>query len=402
MNMAATDARLKPGTIARRRILVAPSEYPDINDGLIVNGNWAEEQTRALSSYHDVAVVYPLLTTEKCNGIEDLSYYGVRTLIVKYQHVRKTWVSPYVFAMWRGVKHASSYIKPECIHAHGLYPAGFAAVLIGRKLGIPTVITEHWGRLEERIAEGRLIGAVLKFTLRYATQMIAVSEFSAAEMRRVEMRCSPVVVSNVVAPIFFKSRPAFQCSEKGGANLLFVGSIRDYRKGLDVLLRALRSYSDLPGAHKWRLKIIGEGGKRSELDELADRLKLKDHCEFLGNRSREQVAEEMAACDLFVMPSRYETFGVVYAEAMACGKPVIACRGGPAEEIVPPWAGELVTPGDVESLARAIGHVVSKLRGYDAPRISDYARQRFGSEAVIAALSEVYERAIENSGKSGK
>jgi L-malate glycosyltransferase len=86
---------------------------------------------------------------------------------------------------------------------------------------------------------------------------------------------------------------------------------------------------------------------------------------------------------------------VVYVEAMACGKPVIACSGGSAEEIIPSWAGELAPPGDHIGLARAIHRVTSNLDGFDRARISEFAKKRFGPEAVVSAVSEVYERAIE-------
>jgi L-malate glycosyltransferase len=380
--------------IRRRRILVVPSEYPDIVDPLKFCGNWAEEQTRAIADYHDIAVVYPVLTTNGNQGIECLDYHGVRTLIVNYRHVRKTWVSPYVFAAWKGLKQARVEMQPECIHAHGLYPAGFAAVLIGGILQIPVVITEHWGRLWERIAAGRLIGAVLKYTLRRATKVIAVSHFLAKEMRELEPQCSPDVVPNIVADIFYAPCATTRRPATNDMEMLFVGSIRDSRKGVDVLLPALRTYLDLPGARKCHLSIIGEGDKRTEFEELAGRLDLQNYVTFLGNRPRKEVAIAMAGCDLFVMPSRYETFGVVYAEAMACGKPVIACAGGPAEEIVPSWAGELVPPGDYISLAHAIHRVTSNLDSYDRTRISEYARKSFGSQAVVSALSKVYERAI--------
>jgi len=147
MSVESYGERLDNNTIRRRRILVVPSEYPDIGDPLKFYGNWAEEQTRAIADYHDIAVVYPVMTTNGNQGIECLDYHGVRTLIVNYRHVRKTWVSPYVFAAWKGLKQARVEMKPECIHAHGLFPAGFAAVLIGEVLRIPVVITEHWGRL---------------------------------------------------------------------------------------------------------------------------------------------------------------------------------------------------------------------------------------------------------------
>ena len=374
--------------------MVAPSEYPDIRDPLKFNGNWAEEQTRALAEYHDVAVVYPVLTTNGNRSIECLDYHGVRTLIVNYRHVRKTWISPYVFAAWKGLREARAELQPECIHAHGLYPAGFAAVLIGRALRIPVVITEHWGQLWDRVAEWRLIRAVLKYTLRRATKVVAVSRFLANEMRELEPRCSPDVVPNIVADIFQAPSTAATRRATDEIEMLFVGSIRDSRKGVNVLLHALRTYLDLPGARRCRLSVIGEGGKRAEFEDLANRLGLQDKVAFLGSRSREGVALAMAGCDLFVMPSRYETFGVVYAEAMACGKPVIACSGGPAEEIIPSWAGELALPGDHISLAHAIHRVTSDLDGFDRARISEYAKKRFGPEAVVSALSKVYEQAI--------
>jgi len=394
MSVESYGERLDNKTIRRRRILVVPSEYPDIGDPLKFYGNWAEEQTRAIADYHDIAVVYPVMTTNGNQGIECLDYHGVRTLIVNYRHVRKTWVSPYVFAAWKGLKQARVEMKPECIHAHGLYPAGFAAVLIGEVLRIPVVITEHWGRLWERIAEGRLIGAVLKFTLRRATKVIAVSHFLAKEISDLAPYCSPDVVPNIVADIFYAPPATTPPRSTDDFELLFVGSIRDSRKGVDVLLPALRTYLEMPGARRCHLSIIGEGDKRREFEELTSRLDLQSCVTFLGNRSREEVAIAMAGCDLFVMPSRYETFGVVYAEAMASGKPVIACAGGPAEEIVPSWAGELVPPGDYISLAHAIHRVTSNLEDYDRTRISEYAKKSFGSQAVVFALSKVYERAI--------
>lgn len=391
--LAAAEQR-ENNNIRRRRILVVPSEYPDIRDPLKFHGNWAEEQTRAIADYHDTAVVYPVEAVNGNQGIECLDYHKVPTFIVNYQHIRKTWVSPYVFALWRGIKQASVRMQPECIHAHGIYPAGFAAVLVGDRLRIPVVITEHWGRLEERSSEGRLIRSVLKYTLRRATRIIAVSRFLAEEIRELEPRCAPDVVPNIVAQLFSGAAPIKPIRAKSAVEMLFVGSIHDYRKGMDVLLPALKAYLDIPGARSCHLNIIGDGGKRAEFETLARRLGIHDCCSFLGNRSREEVAAAMIACDLFVMPSRYETFGVVYVEAMACGKPVIACSGGPTEEIVPDWAGELVPPGDPVKLAYAIRRVISGLESYDQFKISDYVRKKFGSEAIVSALTDVYERAI--------
>ena len=393
---AAAEARPLPvahARVRRRRVLVIPGEYPDLRDPRQFNGNWAEEQVRAMSAYHDVAVVYPSMTKER-GRIEESLFHGVRTVTVHYRHVRKTWVAPYVAAAWRGLQHVRPELRPDCIHAHLLFPAGFAAILIGRALRIPVVVTEHHGQFKVRISENRLIERILKFTLRHATETIAVSEFLAQEMRALQPRASVTVVPNVIGPAFLESEPARALREGATCELLFVGSIRDNRKGLEELLSALRLYLDMPGARGARLTIIGDGRWRGKFEEQARSLALAEHCRFMGNRSREEVAHAMREADVFVMPSKYETFGVVYAEAMASGKPVIACQGGPAEQIVPPWAGVLVPPGDAVAIAQAIQRVADQLENYDARRISQYARESFGPEAVAAAVSRVYERAI--------
>jgi L-malate glycosyltransferase len=388
----ATAQAAQQPSLRRWRVLVIPGEYPDLKDPRQFNGNWAEEQVRAVSAYHDVAVVYPTMTEDRAR-IEECLFHGVRTVTVHFRHVRKTWVTPYLVAAWRGFKYVRPDLRPDCIHAHAIYPSGFAAVLIGRAMRIPVVITEHHGQLKVRAAQSRLIKRILKFTLRHATESIAVSRWLAEEMRELEPRATVSVVPNVIAPNFFEAEPKrARVSER--CELLFVGSIRDNRKGLEELLRALRLHLDMPGALDARLTIIGDGVKRGWFEELATTLGLRDHCRFMGSRSRAEVAEAMRDCDVFVMPSKYETFGVVYAEAMACGKPVIACTGGPAEEIVPPWAGAHARPGDTQSIAQAIRQVVSGLDGYDARRISDYARENFGPEAVATAVSRVYEQAI--------
>jgi L-malate glycosyltransferase len=385
--------------IQRRRILMIASEYPDPRDPLQFNGSWTEEQVRALAAHHDVAVVYPLLVTDQPGGIEDSDFHGVRLVTVRYRHVRKTWQAPYVAAAWRGVQRVRPGLQPDCIHAHNFHFAGQAAVLIGRTLGIPVVVTEQWGELKGRTSRSRLYSSATKLAMRNSAQIIAVSKFLADEIREVEPRSAVSVVPNIIGPNFLEIEPVFSRPARSEPELLFVGSIRDDRKGLGELLQALRVYLDFPDALPCRLTIIGEGGKREWFEELATTLGLGDRCRFVGNQSREGVAKAMLDCDVFVMPSKYETFGVVYAEALACGKPVIACQGGPAEEIVPDWAGALALPGDHLSLADAIRQVLSGLENYDARRIADYARQKYGPEGLVTAVSRIYETAIQGQAK---
>jgi len=103
-------------------------------------------------------------------------------------------------------------------------------------------------------------------------------------------------------------------------------------KGHELALKAcgrLKS-SDL----KVRCLIIGDGPERARLSSLAEALGIAQQVHFWGRKSRVEVAEAMRGCSVFVLPSSNEGLGCVYLEAMACGRPVIACQGQGIDEVI--------------------------------------------------------------------
>jgi hypothetical protein len=102
-------------------------------------------------------------------------------------------------------------------------------------------------------------------------------------------------------------------------------------------------------------RIIGVGADRSRFAGLAHDLGIADRVHFLGGRSRAEVAAAMRACTVFVLPSRYEGLGCVYLEAMACGKPVIGCRGQGIDEIIVHGVnGWLIAVDGLDELAQGL------------------------------------------------
>ena len=146
--------------------------------------------------------------------------------------------------------------------------------------------------------------------------------------------------------------------DDGVVRLLSVGSLVE-RKGFDVLIAALAKLTDLP----WRLSIAGDRTRNpavaARIDADIAGYKLGNRVKVLGALSDERIASLYANSDMFVLASRFEGYGMAYAEAIAAGLPVIGTTGGATPETVPSGAGILVPPGDVAALADALRRLIA-------------------------------------------
>jgi glycosyltransferase involved in cell wall biosynthesis len=116
--------------------------------------------------------------------------------------------------------------------------------------------------------------------------------------------------------------------------------------------------------------------------------------------SRDGVRAQMEACDVFVLPSLGETFSVALAEAMACGRPVIATRCGGPEWIVTPDTGILVRCAAAADLAGAMAACLWQPRRFDPITIRGRVCERFGEKAFLEKIRAVYEEVIDTPPKS--
>jgi glycosyltransferase involved in cell wall biosynthesis len=144
---------------------------------------------------------------------------------------------------------------------------------------------------------------------------------------------------------------------EGAIALLAVGAVVP-RKGYDVLVAALAKLKHL----SWQLVIAGDSGRSPETfrrlqADITD-LGLTARIVLLGAVASEQLASLYAAADLFVLPSRFEGYGMVYTEAIAHGVPVVGTKAGAIPETVPADAGVLLPPDDVEALAATLQRLI--------------------------------------------
>jgi glycosyltransferase involved in cell wall biosynthesis len=166
------------------------------------------------------------------------------------------------------------------------------------------------------------------------------------------------------------------------------------RKGIDVLLDACAQQQQ----HEARLWIAGEGPERDALTARAQALGLGARVRFLGRR--EDKADLLNACDVFVLPSRLEGLGVAALEAMAARRPVVASRvGGLADVVADDETGLLVPPNDPASLARALDRLLvdpglrARLGAAGPKRVTERHLPEQMTDDYVALYREVLEEA---------
>lgn len=270
------------------------------------------------------------------------------------------------------------------IHAHWWTPAGVAARLADRR-GRPVLITLHGTdvRLARALPGGRwLMGRVL----RHAALTTAVSTHLAAEAAAaLGVTRDRVPVTSMPLALGIRSDP-----DTALHGALFVGRLTR-QKGVHDLLAAL-SLLKRQGL-TIDLTIVGDGPERAALKAQAMAAALP--VVFTGYVPPDQVGRHFHGKRLFCLPSYEEGLGLVVAEALTHGVPVVATRsGGIPDMMIDPEAGIMVPPGDVQSLAAAIRTVVGEERfRAGAVRAGRILAERLSPETVAERFEALYLRA---------
>ena len=321
----------------------------------------------------------------------------------------------YLDAFARGVDafRRAHGLRYDLLHSH-YWLSGLAALDLAGRWGAPRTPVVHMfhtlGAIKNAVARGS--GDTepperLAAETRVAAGVDRIVAANWVERADLAWHCRADVAKVAVIPCgvdleLFRPGAAAAARERlglaGTRVLLFVGRLTPI-KGLETLLRALAALGAARGSGEPpRLVVVG-GDKQEHWDSQSARVRnvardlgVEAWVDFRGPQPQDILPDYYAAADLCVMPSRYESFGMVALEAMACGTPVIASRvGGLATTVQDGTTGVLVPEGEAPALARAIADLLA-----DGARRAALGRQavewagRFGWPCVAKKVAELY------------
>ena len=256
----------------------------------------------------------------------------------------------------------------DIIHGHYLFPAGWAAVKAGKSTNTKTYVTSHGSDMFELYKNKIFTRPLIKKVLKDADIILAVSKALKEEIintkipkieEKVRLHWNGVDVNKFKTTKNnenkFKKELVHEFNIAADKPIiLFVGNIIK-RKNVDLLIEAKKHM-----ATKANLVIVGDGPYLNQLKDKAEKEYYEgniDNVYFTGSRT--DVEDIMPSCDLLVLPSLSESFGLVLLEALACGKPVIGSNVGGISEIITEDVGLLIDPNDSKDLANAIDKILT-------------------------------------------
>jgi glycosyltransferase involved in cell wall biosynthesis len=387
-----------------QNLLVVVNDFPN-QDNSYITSIFVKEQIKALSPFFQnvfVIVPYPAgLEYRRRAHYENYIFANVRVYFLRYFNplFPITWKYRREIWLYREVQAIIKLIEKEnmafdLINAHYTWPSGAVAVELKKRYNVPLVITEH--------------ASTTLYPLIQRRDKILVNTWNATDaIIRVNRKDTPLFSTITPKSKIFSIPNGYNSAEIGclpreiaraklrltlDKQILFnLGHLRPY-KGQRYLIQAV---NEIVRVRKDILCLIGGPGPlKRELDKQIKQLDLEKYVKLLGEITHDQVTYWYNACDIFVLPSLSESFGIVQLEAMACGKPVVATYNGASEEIITSEEyGLLCQPANPKELAEKILLALDKK--WDSERIIKYANQ-FTWENNAEKTLQVYKAVLRN------
>jgi len=306
--------------------------------------------------------------------------------------IRIAYVSNYIYTLKTNKLYDAAVLdfgKPDVLWAHFTYMGGYASYLLSKKYKIPYIVTEHSSALlkSDYPYQNR---KMLKTVVESANTFICVSE----SLKSAVIKWTGTKKDLPVIPDPIDHRFSYHERIENPFFVFFsAGNLVDSKR-FDLLIHAFCDAFEINDSVI--LRIAGDGVNFNELQDLIEKNHRQEQIRLCGRLSRDEMFDEYVNCDVFVLPSRYETFGIVYREAMAVGRPVISTKNGGIEDGWQPCFGELVDVDNEKALAQALKLLRNNLELYDGKMISQlclkYCSSKSFNDMIMPILKTIGDR----------
>ena len=384
----------------KRHILVIPTWLPSPRDP--ITGTYHHTFCRALCAREDlqvnmlymdaqglkVAHKYPFLKKSYQMDCEGYQVFAKRIL-----DCSRFSYDAYIRAYTRRLEklfcqYVATHGKPDVIHAQVILTAGYAAAVIGKKYGIPVVITEHASYFQTFFT-----GKKEKYA-RFACEnarLTCVGKFM-TDILRDRYGYEATVLPNIVDMSTFARVPKIPGDGKT-LRLLTVTALR-VPKRVDDTIRALHLLRKDGRIGPFRFTVVGDGLMMDHYRQVANELEMLDVVEFVGRKSPQEVSQYLSRADMLIIASTIETFGIPAIEALAAGVPVVCTRCHGPEGFLSEAVAEFCESKNPADLADAIARMAARLPEMDENMLRDTA-DSFSSESVAAMSVDIYRELTE-------
>ncbi|GAB6168162.1 glycosyltransferase family 4 protein [Clostridium carnis] len=381
-------------------ILIIPSAYP--TEDAILRGTFYKEQAIAIKEHgNKVGVIYSetrrvtginidtvrknhfQISETNESGVNTIRLHGWNIFMMRNSIGINLWIKQSIKLF---KVYVEKYGKPDIVHAHcGLY-GGYVAKIIKDKYNIPYVITEHSSNVLNNNIDG-YNKKLLCNGYKNADCLISVSKKLKDKMRKFTNN-NIKVIPNIVDTTKFTPK---RLKENDKFRFISV-SFLNKNKCVDLTIKAFfKSFNNMDNVE---LYIIGDGFEKDNLKNLIIKLKLESKVKLIGSVQRENLATYLNEAHCFVLPTLYETFGVAYIEALACGLPIIATKSGGPEDFFNENLGYIINVSDEEALIEAMTSVFNDYKKFDSKYISEYIKGKFSPKVIVNSLENVYKEVI--------
>lgn len=309
---------------------------------------------------------------------------------------------PYDTALASKIVDVVKYQNLDLLHVHYAIPHAAVAymakkILLAQGRYIPVVTTLH-GTDITLVGNNSAFAPVVEFSINKSDGVTAVSQNLREEtMRLFNIQRDIRVIYNFIDFERFKktNKDHFKkiIAPDGEPILAHTSNFRKVKRVEDVVLIFKKVYEKIPS----KLLMIGDGPERQNAERLCRELDICDAVRFLGKQ--DAIEELLAICDLFIMPSESESFGLAALEAMACEVPVISTNSGGLPEVnIHGVTGFMSDPGNVGEMAAHAVHLLGDKEMLQQFRKNALEQaRRFDIQNILPHYEEYYEEVLERS-----